>query len=609
MMATTRRLAAILAADVVGYSRLMGVDEEGTHLSYTAHLRELFTPKIKEHRGRIVKSTGDGMLAEFPSVVDAVLCAVEVQCGMGSRNTAVDEDKRIAFRIGINVSDVIAEPGDIFGDGVNIAARLEGLAEPNGICISQAVHEQVRDKLPYAFDDLGAQQVKNIVRPLHAFALRADAIAALPPVKHVPSRLPPEPATLGLPQQARATRLSIVVLPFTNLSDDREQQYFADAVTDDVTTDLSRINDMVVISRNTAFTYKDKPVDSRQIGRELNVRYLLGGSVRRSGNRLRVNTQLIDTETDTHVWAERFDHDNDNLFSLQDEVTSKIAVALNLEIIGAEASRTAEDPDAFDYVLRGRAAAYSYRGLTPESIAEAIGWFERALTVDAGSIEARAWLALVLADSLLEQLTDTPATNIARAEVLLEEVLTLSPRHRSVNFIKGQILRAHHRYEPAIPEYEAAIAHNRNWIQAIAALGLCKFFSGAIEEAIPAQEQAIRLSPRDPRVPNWYWRIGMVHLLHSRTAEAIAWFERARMANSRLAGPRAWLASAYALSGDLPHAAAELAQARRLSGDNRYASIATYTDTAARHFGAATVQTLVEDTFFAGLRKAGVPDK
>src|ERR1700722_686487 len=232
MMASTRRLAAIFSADVAGYSRLMELDEEGTHQRYTAHLRELFTPKIREHRGRIVKSTGDGMLAEFPSVVDAVLCAVEVQCRMGPRNTAIEADRRVAFRIGINVGDVIAEPGDIFGDGVNIAARLEGLAEPNGICISQAAHEHIRGKLPYSFDDLGAHQVKNIRRPLHVFALGAEAIAALPIAHSPPAHPPTDPSTLslGLPQY-RAPRLSIVVLPFTNLNDDREQQYFADAVT------------------------------------------------------------------------------------------------------------------------------------------------------------------------------------------------------------------------------------------------------------------------------------------------------------------------------------------------------------------------------------------
>jgi TolB-like protein/Tfp pilus assembly protein PilF len=499
----------------------------------------------------------------------------------------------------------MAEPSDIFGDGVNIAARLEGLAEPNGICISGAVHEQVRDKLPYQFDDLGAQRVKNIARPLHAFALRAETIAALEISNSAPPHLPPLPSPMA-PLQPRAPRLSIVVLPFGNLSDDREQQYFADAVTDDLTTDLSRINDMVVISRNTAFTYKDRPVDTRQIGRELNVRYLLGGSVRRAGNRLRVNAQLIDTETDAHIWAERFDHDSGDLLALQDEVTGKIAVALNLEMIGAEAARPAEHPDTFDYLLRGRAALYNYRGSTPESFAEAVEWFERALTTSPGSVEARGLLALALTARVFEQVTASAATDLARAEALIEEVVAVSPRDARVNFVKGQALRARHRFELAIPQYEAAIALDRNWVGAIAALGLCKFFTGAIDEAIPAQEQAIRLSPRDPRLPNWYWRIGMVHLLQSRTDQAISWLERARTANPRLAGPRAWLVSAYALKGELQRANAELAEARRLSGDNRYASIASHT--AAQPFGTSSLHALAEKTFFSGLRKAGVPD-
>ena len=307
-MASTRRLAAILAADVAGYSRLMGSTKKERTRAVMAHLREVFSPKIKQHQGRIVKSTGDGLLAEFPSVVEAVLCAVEVQCGMSLRNAGVAEDQRVAFRIGINVGDVIAEPEDIFGDGVNIAARLEGLAEPDGICISRAVHEQVRDKLPYHFDDLGASRVKNIARPVRVFALRPAAIAALPVSDTTPVGLPELSAGVTAAHPS-APRLSSVVLPFTNLSDSREDQYFADAITDDVTTDLSRIAGMTVISSNTAFAYQNKRVDTRQIGRDLNVRYVLGGSVRRSGNRARVNVQLIDAATDTNIWAERFDHD------------------------------------------------------------------------------------------------------------------------------------------------------------------------------------------------------------------------------------------------------------------------------------------------------------
>src|SRR5580693_5180070 len=300
-MASTRRLAAILAADVAGYSRLMGADEEGTHDRLKGHLRELANPKIKEYRGRIVKNTGDGLLAEFPSVLDAVRCAAEVQRGMIDREPDVPEEHRIRFRIGINLGDVIVEPEDIFGDGVNIAARLETFAEPGGICVSGTVRDHIGDRLPYPFEDIGEQSIKNIVRPVPVYALRPEAIAGLPASTLQPPMLISQPAV--------APRLSIVVLPFTNLGNDPKQQYFADGITEDLTTDLSRIADMFVISRNTAFTYRNKTVDTKQIGRDLGVRYVLEGSVRRSGSQVRINAQLIDAETDTHVWAERFDGD------------------------------------------------------------------------------------------------------------------------------------------------------------------------------------------------------------------------------------------------------------------------------------------------------------
>jgi adenylate cyclase len=270
-MSQTRRLAAILAADVAGYSRLMGADEEGTHERLKAHRRELVDPKISEHSGRIVKTTGDGMLVEFPSVVDAVRCAAELQRAMIDREAGMPEDRRIRFRIGINLGDVIVEDGDIFGDGVNVAARLEALAEPGGICVSRMVRDQIRDKLAYAFDDLGEQNVKNIARPVRVYALRPEAVADLPASNVL--TIPP------ISQPAIVPRLSIVVLPFTNLSNDPDQQYFADGITEDLTTDLSRIADMFVIARNTAFTYRGKSIDAKQVGRELGVRYLLEGSV------------------------------------------------------------------------------------------------------------------------------------------------------------------------------------------------------------------------------------------------------------------------------------------------------------------------------------------
>jgi adenylate cyclase len=316
-MPAIRRLAAILAADVAGYSRLMGADEEGTHERLKARHRELVGPKISEHSSRIVKTTGDGMLVEFPSVVDAVRCAAELQRAMIDGEARVLEEGRIRFRIGINLGDVIVEDGEIFGDGVNVAARLEALAEPGGICISRVVRDQVRDKLAFAFEDLGEQSVKNIARPVRVYALRPEAIADL-----AAARVPPIPS---ISQPAVAPRRSIVVLPFANLGNDPEQQYFADGITEDLTTDLSRIADMVVISRNTAFTYQGKRINTREIGRELGVRYVLEGSVRRSGNQIRINAQLIDAERDAHLWAERFNGNASDLFALQDEVTSRIA--------------------------------------------------------------------------------------------------------------------------------------------------------------------------------------------------------------------------------------------------------------------------------------------
>jgi TolB-like protein/class 3 adenylate cyclase len=386
-MVSTRRLAAILAADVAGYSRLMEEDEEGTHERLKAHLRELVDPKIEEHRGRTVKNTGDGLLAEFPSVVDAVRCAVEVQRGMSDREPEVPEERWISFRIGINLGDVIVEEHDIFGDGVNVAARLEALAEPGGICISRMVRDQIRDKLPYTFEDMGERSVKNIARPVRVYAVRAEAVAD-----------PPAPAvrpSTQIPQPAVAPRLSIVVLPFTNLSNDPEQQYFADGITEDLTTDLSRISDMVVISRNTAFTYQGKRIDTKQIGRELGVRYVLEGSVRRSSNQIRINAQLIDAETDAHLWADRFDSDIRDLFTVQNEVTTRIANALQLELILAEAGRCTEHCDVLDYVFRGRSVYL--KPVTADGHAEAIGWYEKALAVDPRSVEALSSLATSLA--------------------------------------------------------------------------------------------------------------------------------------------------------------------------------------------------------------------
>jgi adenylate cyclase len=403
-----------------------------------------------------------------------------------------------------------------------------------------------------------------------------------------------------------APRLSIVVLPFTNLSDDKEQQYFADGITEDLTTDLSRLEDMLVISRRTAFTYRNRSADTKQIGRELSVRYVLEGSVQRRGSQVRVNAQLIDAVSDTHVWAERLEGSTADLFALQNEITSRIAVALDIELVAAEAARPIVHPDALDYILRAR-ALYLGQVQTRQTYAEQIALYERALALDPGSEEAQGHLAAALAARVLDQMTDSPASDIVRAEMLANQALAGAPRSARAHYAKGHVLRAQQRFEEAIPEYETVLALNRNWALAIATLGYCKFITGSIEEAIPAQERAIRLSPRDPQIWLYYYWIGQAHLLQSHVGEAIRWFERARNTNPEQSLPHAYLASAYALVGEAGRAAAELAQARRLSCDDRYSSISRLR--AVGPFGGPKMRALFEATYFVGLRQAGVSEE
>jgi adenylate cyclase len=431
---------------------------------------------------------------------------------------------------------------------------------------------------------------------VRVYAVRPEAIAALPATS--------APAAEPIPQSAVAPRLSIVVLPFANLSNDPEQQYFADGITEDLTTDLSRIAGSLVISRNTAFTYRGKPIDTKQIGRELGVRYVLEGSVRRSGNRLRVTAQLIDAETDAHLWAERFDRDTSDLFALQDEITSRIAVALNLELIGAEAARPIEHPDALDYIFRGRAT--TLKPVSRARFAETVTLYERALALDQQSVAAQSHLAATLADRVAGDMTDSAAVDLARAEELARQALAASPRSPLAHNAKGQVLRAQRRYGEAIPEYETALAFNRNWVVVYANIGECKLFTGSIEDAILLFEQALRLSPRDPAIGVWYGRLGRAHLLQSRIDEAIIWLEKARSAVPETPWPRALLASAYALKGETARAAAELGAARSLSGDDRYRSI---TRLKALGIYAFPIRALYEATYFAGLRKAGMPEE
>jgi adenylate cyclase len=585
-----RRLAAILAVDVAGYSRLMGEDEEGTLAGLKAIRRELGDPKIAEHRGRIVKTTGDGLLVEFASVIDAVRCAVDVQRGMAARNEAVPAGRRIEFRMGINVGDIIIEDGDIFGDGVNIAARLEALAEPGNICISARVQEDSAGRLDLAFRDLGEQQLKNIARPVRAYAIETG------------------PVRLVAPAAPSAPRLSIVVLPFANLSNDPEQEYFADALTEDLTTDLSRIEGMFVIARGTAFTFKDKTGDAKQIGRELGVRYVLEGSVRKLGPRIRVNAQLIDAETAAHLWAERFDRDAEDLFAVQDEITSRIAIELNFNLLAAEAAKPTENPTALDYLLRGRAAMMAPS--SQDRYVRALPLLERSLALDPQSVVIRSRLAHALAARVMDG-TSADAADIERALALAEDSLAISPRDPLAHYARGQVLRALGRWEEAVADYEACIAGNRNFAIAYPHLAACRMWSGEIDVAIPLIERAIRLSPRDPDIGTFYARIGVVHLLQSRVDESIAWSEKARPAIPAAVTLCAWLASAYGLAGNDERAASELAEARRRASDDRYSSIARLRSagnypTAPGNWGVPKIRGLVEATYFAGLRKAGM---
>jgi TolB-like protein len=396
--------------------------------------------------------------------------------------------------------------------------------------------------------------------------------------------------------------LSIVVLPFTSLSDDREQQYFADGITEDLTTDLSRFADLMVISRQTAFAYRTKPADIKLLGRELGVRYVLDGSVRRLGDQIRVNAQLIDAEADIHLWAERFDGDTADLFALQNDITSRIAVALDVELVRAEIKRPTVRPNALNHVLRGR-ALYLGRAPTRENYAGQVAEYEQALALDPDSPRAQGLLATTLTARVLDGMSDSIDGDIARSELLAEQALAAFPQGPLSHYAKAQVLRAHRRFMEAIAEYETVLALDRNWVFATAVLGFCKLMTGSIEEAIPAQERAIRMSPRDPSIWLFYFWTGLAHLLRSRVDEAIPWFEKARSANPEQPLPHAYLAASYGLRSEIPRAEAELSQARNLSGDDRFSSL-----TRLKAKGFFGVPELFETTYFGGLRKAGMAD-
>jgi TolB-like protein/class 3 adenylate cyclase len=537
-----RRLSAILAADVANYSRLMHNDEEATHARLTMLLSEAVEPSIAQHSGRIVKNTGDGLLAEFRSAVEAVRAATQFQERVHDLSIGDAEDKRIVFRVGINIGDVIVEPHDIFGDGVNIAARLEGIAQPGGICISSSAYEQVIGKVAIEFTDLGKQSLKNIARPVRAYAV-------FPKGSGGTTRTGGE-----APGAHSVRRLSIVVLPFANLGGDPEQDYFVDGITESLTTDLSRISSSFVIARNTAFTFKGKAMDVQKLGRELNVRYVLEGSVQRGGNRLRVNVQLIDVETGNHLWAERFDKPVADLFDMQDEIVSSLANALNAQLIEAEARRAERSlhPDAIDLVFQG--SSCWNKGMTAEHVAQARRFFERALTLDPVNIEALVGAAAADVTSAVILMVDDRDARFAAAEATLIKVLSMSPQHARAHMFLGAVQIATKRVAQGIRECERALALDRNLADAHGTIGWAKVLIGRGEEAEAHIQDAFRLSPRDTSAFRWMHFAGFTKLVLGADTEAVAWLRRSLEANRNYPLAHFHLAAALALLGSLEEA-------------------------------------------------------
>jgi len=538
-----RRLAAILCADVAGYSRLMGLDEEGTLAALKAHRREVIDPVIAEYQGRVVKTTGDGMLIEFASVVDAVRAAAEAQAQMAVRNANVPDDRRIAFRIGINLGDIIVDDGDIFGDGVNVAARLEALAEPGSICVSGAVHEQLGDRLELSYTDLGEHSVKNIARPIHVFrvgALHLAEAAAAPAV--VP---------------ARPSRPSIAVLPFANLSGDPEQDYFADGMIEDIITGLSHIKWLSVIARNSSLVYKGKAVDLKQVGRELDVRYLLEGSVRRVGNRVRITAQLIQAETGSHLWAERYDRDLTDIFALQDEITLAVVAAIEPNVRAAEIERVRhtrpDNLDAYDLILR--ALPFAPPNAAPGETDAAISLLERALELEPRIANAHALLARCFQARYVGRGQHDEDRNAAilHANRALELGIDDASALASAGFV---VYLLEHDTERACAAFERALALNPSSMMALTFSALTLAFQAETDRAIERAELAIKLSPFDAMLFGPYTALAAAHIIAGRPEEGAAAARHAIQLSPRFSLSHVWLTIALVEMNDLAAAKA-----------------------------------------------------
>ncbi len=593
-MAGTRKIAAILVADIAGYSRLAGADEERT-LSRLRGLRsDLIDPAIDAHHGRTVKRTGDGSLIEFRSVVDAVRCAIEVQNGMIERNSGLPPERRIEFRVGIHLGDVVEEAdGDLMGDGVNIAARLESIAAPGAICLSEQAYWQVKGRLDLTVHDLGLIQLKNIAEPIRVYSLEVGR----------PAQAKPAPALAS--EKSAPPRLSIVVLPFFNIGGDPEQEHFIDGVTESLTTDLSRIRGAVVIARNTAFTYKGKPLDVKTIGRELNVRYVLEGSVQRGGNRMRLNVQLIDAESGSHLWAERFEKPVTDLFEMQDEIVARLANSLNAQLVAAEARRAeqAPTPNSMDLYFQG--LAWVNKGLTPDNVAQARSFFDRALSADPGNVDALVQSAAAdVVDGALLFVTDRTAA-FAAAEAKLTKALSSVPDHARALINLGLVEMFTKRAAQGVAECEHALALDRNLASAHATIGLGKIFVGRAEETKAHIAEALRLSPRDTNAYFWMAYAGSAKLHLGSYEQAVELYRRAIEANRTYASAYFRLAAALAQLGRLDEARSAVK-----------AGIAINPSFTVSRAHAAWTAISDDPTYLAqlkpivdGLRKAGVPEQ
>ncbi|HEX3412638.1 MAG TPA: adenylate/guanylate cyclase domain-containing protein [Stellaceae bacterium] len=564
-MSQTPRLAAILAADVAGYSRLMGADEEGTLERLKALRRDLVDPEIAEHKGRIVKTTGDGLLVEFASVVDAVRCAVAVQQAMPERETGIAADNRIELRVGINLGDVIVEDDDLYGDGVNIAARIEALADAGGVFVSNTVHDQVRDRLPFVFEDLGEQQVKNIARPVRVYRVRATLTH---PDAHAPgsplSRIAPHAgegaerrrreAGEGSPPPALPDKPSIAVLPFTNLSEDPEQEYFVDGMAEEIITALSRIRWLFVIARNSSFTYKGQAVDVKQVGRELGVRYVLEGSVRKAANRVRIAGQLIDTSTGAHIWADRFDGSLEDVFDLQDQVAISVAGVIEPVVQAAETSRSAarrtEDLTAYDLYLRAYAMVLS----SARQIPDALRLLEQAIDRDPRYGPALAWAAFCCARLLFDDRSEDREADRLKGVDFARRALEAAGKDPGI-LAEAAVALAYFGEDigAMIVLVDRALALNPNFARGWHSSGILRLWAGQPDIAIEHIETSLRLSPR-ARVGASLLDIGAAHFFSRRFDEAVPKLLPAIQEDPSFPDPYRILAACYAHMGRLDDA-------------------------------------------------------